>query len=416
MSNEFYTKSGSPAGGSVGSSSVIRNEFSTLEQAFNKLPAMAGHALEIIRVSASGLSLEPVAGATLGASLVYHGLGGNVFCTAYGNGAMSSSDAVLEKCTAVGYESLKVSTGALGSDNTAIGYQSQVSGAGAAGYNTAVGSWSLRFNTSGDANVAVGYGAGQQISTGANNVAIGGLAMGNNSGTMTGAANIAIGYNCMGMAVFTGSGNIGIGLNTLNNLQTGGNNIAIGNQVGSVTLNSGSSNILIGTSSAVDTPAVGTSNWISLNNKLVINAATAGSEAIGINRSTTSTPGTTALIVGTAATNGNGATLTAAGVWTNASDRRIKQNIRDIEYGLNALMQLRAVSYEMVLTDVPQVGFIAQEVESIIPEVVHVPADESEHYGVSYGNLVAIAVKAIQEQNALIQALTARVHALENSA
>ncbi len=90
----------------------------------------------------------------------------------------------------------------------------------------------------------------------------------------------------------------------------------------------------------------------------------------------------------------NTATLNAAGEWTNASDRTYKDNIEDLSYGLEDLMKLNPRSYTMKNTDLKRVGFIAQEVESIIPEVV---AGEEGSKGISYGNLVAVVVKAVQE-------------------
>jgi len=57
------------------------------------------------------------------------------------------------------------------------------------------------------------------------------------------------------------------------------------------------------------------------------------------------------------------------------------------------------------------IGFIAQEMELLVPEVV---TGQEGSKGISYGNLVAIAFKAIQEQQALIQSLTTRLTTLEN--
>ena len=114
------------------------------------------------------------------------------------------------------------------------------------------------------------------------------------------------------------------------------------------------------------------------------------------------TPSTTKpIVVGSTSTNGNGAYLDPTGVWVNASDRRIKENIRPIQYGLDTLMKLRPVAYEMKGTHAKQVGFIAQDVLEVVPEVVGVPADPTtEHYGLSYGNMVAVTVKAIQDLKA----------------
>ena len=110
-------------------------------------------------------------------------------------------------------------------------------------------------------------------------------------------------------------------------------------------------------------------------------------------------------------TMGNGATLTTGGVWTNASDIRLKKNIVATNYGLNEVMQLHPVNYEMKETGEPQVGFIAQEVRKIIPEVVFGKEGDlgkNETLSMSYGNLVPVLTKAIQEQQVQIEEMKAQ--------
>lgn len=58
MANDFFTKTGVPATQSPGSSSLIRNEFALIEQAFDKLPALAGNNSRLISVNADGDRLE----------------------------------------------------------------------------------------------------------------------------------------------------------------------------------------------------------------------------------------------------------------------------------------------------------------------------------------------------------------------
>ena len=107
----------------------------------------------------------------------------------------------------------------------------------------------------------------------------------------------------------------------------------------------------------------------------------------------------------------NFASLNAAGAWTNASDARLKKNIVDIKYGLTDVLKLQPRSYQMNSVEGNFVGFIAQELKEVVPEVVN--GDPEKQLGVDYGSLVAVAFKAIQEQQALITALTARITALE---
>ncbi|MEO8638120.1 MAG: tail fiber domain-containing protein [Candidatus Taylorbacteria bacterium] len=93
----------------------------------------------------------------------------------------------------------------------------------------------------------------------------------------------------------------------------------------------------------------------------------------------------------------NTATLNAAGAWTNASDIAYKENIVDLStrYGLDTVLQTQPRFYTMKGdTHIPQVGFIAQELELVIPEVVD---GEDGSKGISYGNLVAVAFQAIKE-------------------
>jgi hypothetical protein len=111
------------------------------------------------------------------------------------------------------------------------------------------------------------------------------------------------------------------------------------------------------------------------------------------------------------------ASLSATGVWTNASDSRYKENIDNIQYGLDSLMALKPRKYNIIgLQDKPQIGFIAQEVLDVLPEVVESTFNtvtQEDRYSLSYGQLTAVIVKAMQEQQAMIQTLTARVAQLE---
>ena len=99
----------------------------------------------------------------------------------------------------------------------------------------------------------------------------------------------------------------------------------------------------------------------------------------------------------------NQASLTSAGVWTDASDISIKKDVIDIKYGLDAVLKLKPRSYKMKNDDLEQVGFIAQEVEQVIAELVS--TDNKGMKGLSYGQLTAVLVKAVQELKAEIEQL-----------
>ena len=66
----------------------------------------------------------------------------------------------------------------------------------------------------------------------------------------------------------------------------------------------------------------------------------------------------------------SGAKLTAAGVWTDASDVLRKKDIVDLPYGLAEVLQMNPKKYVYKHKDIDGIGFIAQEMESIIPEIV----------------------------------------------
>lgn len=99
--------------------------------------------------------------------------------------------------------------------------------------------------------------------------------------------------------------------------------------------------------------------------------------------------------------------LNSAGAWTNASDGRLKKNIVDIKYGLEAVLSTMPRSFERKDVDGEYVGFIAQELQQIIPEVVS--GDPNKQLGVDYGSLVAVAFKAIQELAAKVAELEAKI-------
>jgi len=122
-------------------------------------------------------------------------------------------------------------------------------------------------------------------------------------------------------------------------------------------------------------------------------------------------PGTAAIRVGTGATNGSGATLTKAGVWTNASDSTRKFNIKPINYGLNEIMKLKPVNYQMKGTGQKDFGFLAQEVKTILPEIVY---GEEGQMTLSYSQITAVLTKAMQEQQLEIEELKAKLKEKED--
>jgi Chaperone of endosialidase len=107
---------------------------------------------------------------------------------------------------------------------------------------------------------------------------------------------------------------------------------------------------------------------------------------------------------------GSGAHVTAGGVWTNASDISKKKEIENLEYGLEEVMRMMPKRYLYKTDDSESIGFIAQEMEEIIPEVV---SGEEGEKGIAYGLLTATLVNAIKEQQKTINELLLRIEKLE---
>jgi hypothetical protein len=103
------------------------------------------------------------------------------------------------------------------------------------------------------------------------------------------------------------------------------------------------------------------------------------------------------------------------------SDGRLKENVRNATEGLDVVNALRPVRYDWKAgygnDRKDQLGFIAQEVESVFPDAVSewskAEGDEEPYKTVGPGALIPVLVKAIQEQQAMIKSLEAKVAALE---
>jgi len=120
---------------------------------------------------------------------------------------------------------------------------------------------------------------------------------------------------------------------------------------------------------------------------------------------------------------GYGGTIFATSIVITAiSDERLKENVRDIDTGLSSIMALKPRRFDWKegkgqdKKDVA--GFIAQEFETVFPECVSTSkagADGIEYKNINHETLIPTLVKAIQEQQALITTLTARITALEGA-
>jgi hypothetical protein len=114
---------------------------------------------------------------------------------------------------------------------------------------------------------------------------------------------------------------------------------------------------------------------------------------------------------------GNGVTLTiGATAWGTTSDERKKDVLGQFQDAITKLSNWRTVyfKYKTDESDAPQrIGLMAQDVQATVPEAVSVEEDEIGTLQLRYTELIPVLVKAIQEQQALIQSLTDRITALE---
>jgi hypothetical protein len=100
----------------------------------------------------------------------------------------------------------------------------------------------------------------------------------------------------------------------------------------------------------------------------------------------------------------------SASAYTTRSDFNLKDDIFDLKYGLNDVLNLKPVEYTYKSNGSKQLGFIAQDIGTILPEVVSFEDSMS----VNYQAIIPILTKAIQEQQAQIEALKQRLLILEN--
>ncbi len=289
--------------------------------------------------------------------------------------------------TAVGYQALYANT--TGSNNTAFGHEALLSNTTGFG-NTAIGFWALRYNNGG-INTAVGYKALYSNTTAGSNTAIGEEALYKNT---TGYYNTANGKGALYNN--TGDGNTAIGLSALSFNTTGNENTAVGMYAD------------VGTGNLTNATAIGHGATVNANNKVVIGNSIAG------------------MVIGGFAN------------WSNLSDGRFKENIKEDVPGLNFITKLRPVTYtintrkldEHIMQNMPdsikrkrmqseedynrastktQTGFVAQEVEQTAKEIgytfdgVNAPQNSTDNYSIAYGQFVVPLVKAVQEQETKIE-------------
>lgn len=292
-----------------------------------------------------------------------------------------------------------------GSMNTGVG-ASTLSSLTTGSWNTAIGYNSLNANTTGNNNIAVGHFTMNLNTTGSSNVAVGGYSLNDNT---SGIGNVAVGYYTL-LNNITGISNLALGNNALEFNTSGQDNTAVGK-------NSLNSNV-----TGFRNTAVG---YSSLSQSLG-----AYNTAIGYDAGINVTTGTNLTLIGhnsqpSSGTTQNQVTLGNNSVTslrcnvqtiTSLSDARDKKNINELSLGLNFIMHLKPRQFNWdrrewydnnsadgsKMENSPTAGFIAQELDSVQNEfdagwLNLVLKDNPEKWEATYGNLLPVVVKAVQE-------------------
>jgi len=262
--------------------------------------------------------------------------------------------------------------------NIAIGYETMTDNRG--NYNVAFGYCTLHTNTTGASNMAIGSAALRQNTTGSCNVAIGCGAL--RIGT-TSASNVGIGADAL--CYNSGSQNVGIGVDAGSHCGTGtGQNtssdygIYIGRRARSLTNND--------------------------QNSIVI-----GCEAISC--------GSNTVVIGNTAMTAN---YVAGGTWSSLSDCRYKTCINDITKGLEFIGDLKPKEFRYTKeknSSVPygpkRYGFLAQDVLEVEGEDNVIIDNTGDKFTYTSDYVIPVLVKAVQEQQGIIDDLKSRIEALE---
>ena len=362
---------------------------------------------------------------------------------------------------AIGFEALK--TEDTGTSSTAIGFQAlKNQNNNAANYNTAVGRSAGAAVTTGIQNTLIGGLAGDAFTEASYNVAIGIEAL---SADTKGAGSVAVGRNALatqnftsattthntavgdraGLSVTSGIHNTFIGALAGDATDDGGFNVAVGSSA--LSANCGDGNTAIG--HAAGTVITGGENTVVGVNAGYALASGSNNLFLGQDAGRTGSPGgnitTTSNII--VLGDENIATFNCQQDVTAASDARDKTDFTALDLGLDFVKALAPVTYKWdkrskygdktaddydLNAQTPDgthkedwldIGFKAQDVEALEiaagynkdnkTNLVSSHTDGGKQMGLQYSKFVPILVKAIQEQQTLIESLTARIAALE---
>ena len=322
---------------------------------------------------------------------------------------------------AIGYAALKATTStaeaiAIGKDamglgvltggygNVAIGTKAASKLAGATGAITAIGYEALENTTGGGNSTAVGFQALMNNIDGHSNDALGYQSLYNNT---TGDFNTSVGRQSS-FSLSSGDRNTSLGYAAGYSTTAASKSVFIGATAGSFAGQLGTRNIYIGAESKV--------SGANVNDEIVIGANATGN-------------GTNTITLGHTT---NTAVYARGTVYSNAvqltSDSRLKKNIVELNNSIDVIKALRPVEYdkkrflEAETYDIHEFGFIAQELQNVIPQIVEEGTDKDKTLSVNYISLISVMTKAMQEQqtqiekqNDLINNLIERLEKLEQN-
>jgi hypothetical protein len=108
--------------------------------------------------------------------------------------------------------------------------------------------------------------------------------------------------------------------------------------------------------------------------------------------------------------------ITSDGTLTTAtSDIRLKENIEPLNNSLEKLLQLTGVTFNWIGQEGKRIGFIAQDVEKVIPELVFTNENtEDKIKGIHMDNITSVLVESIKEQQQQIESLKTEIQDLKN--
>ena len=104
--------------------------------------------------------------------------------------------------------------------------------------------------------------------------------------------------------------------------------------------------------------------------------------------------------------------IKATGTVIQGSDERLKEDIAPIDNALSRINHIDGVFFKYKDSGDKSVGFVAQQIQKVLPEVVS--EDNNGYLGVNYSGVTAVLVEAIREQSSIISDLENRLSKLEN--